>query len=352
MNGLKTVINYDGEYDEKYLVRKGDYLIGMDGEFRCYEWKGMDALLNQRVCRLQDFSSLLDTKFLFYGINKYLKDIEDVTSFTTVKHISAKQIKAIEFPFPPITEQKYIVTILDQVFADIEQARAKTEQNLKNAQELFESYLQQIFSHPGEGWTEGKLLTFCEKITVGHVGSMASKYLDDGIIFLRSQNIRPFNVSLKGCKFIDEEFNNKLKKSQLTPGDVAIVRTGYPGTAAVIPESLPISNCSDLVIVKTKPSLSPHFLTLFLNSCFGKSLVSANLVGAAQKHFNVTAAKNVMFAAPNIDEQEKIVSSAHLFRLEIMKVENIYIRKLDTLNELKKSILQKAFAGELSKSNA
>ena len=277
-----------------------------------------------------------------------MKEQLDTGNGATVDTLTIKKLQSLVIELPSPEEQKRIVTILDQAFAEIEQARALAEKNLNNARELFESYLQQVFSQRGEGWVEGKLQTFCEKITVGHVGSMASKYKDEGVIFLRSQNIKPFHISLKGVKFIDGEFNNELKKSQLAPGNVAIVRTGYPGTAAVIPDSLPVSNCSDLVIVKTKSSLSPHFLTLFLNSSFGKALVGANLVGAAQKHFNVTAAKNVTFSAPSIDEQEKLASNADSFRAEIKRMEGIYLQKLSALDELKKSILQQAFSGQLT----
>ena len=101
--GVNTETRYTGNYDQKYLVEAGDLLIGMDGEFGCYEWKGNHALLNQRVCRLQSFSNVLLPRFLFYGINSYLKDIENVTGFTTVKHISSKQIVDIDFPTPPLT---------------------------------------------------------------------------------------------------------------------------------------------------------------------------------------------------------------------------------------------------------
>ena len=67
--GKDTETSFTGNYDPKYLVRAGDFLVGMDGEFSCYEWKGLPALLNQRVCRLHNFSSDLDSRFLFYGIN-------------------------------------------------------------------------------------------------------------------------------------------------------------------------------------------------------------------------------------------------------------------------------------------
>lgn len=83
--GQKTETNYTGPFDKRYRVKASDLLIGMDGEFGCFEWRGGDALLNQRVCRLEGFSEQLEPKFLFYGINKYLKEIEDATTYTTVK---------------------------------------------------------------------------------------------------------------------------------------------------------------------------------------------------------------------------------------------------------------------------
>src|SRR3954469_19329308 len=93
--------------------------------------------------------------------------------------------------------------------------------------------------------------------------------------------------------YVDRKFHGELAKSQLRPGDVAIVRTGYPGTAAVIPESLTLSNCADLVIVRVGEQLDPQYVAAFFNSSYGKKLVSGNLNGAAQKHFNVTSAKAV-----------------------------------------------------------
>ncbi len=77
-HGIGTETNFNGPYEKKYEVKAGDFLIGMDGEFGCYEWKSDTAMLNQRVCRLQEFSNRLYSRFLFYGINKYLKAIQKI----------------------------------------------------------------------------------------------------------------------------------------------------------------------------------------------------------------------------------------------------------------------------------
>src|SRR6185369_15467298 len=105
---------YDGEHPIAYEVHDGDFLIGMDGEFRCHRWHGGSALLNQRVCRLQGFDPSLNSSYVFYGINRHLSEIEANTSFVTVKHLSSKQIAQIKMPVPPPAEQERIVRLLDE----------------------------------------------------------------------------------------------------------------------------------------------------------------------------------------------------------------------------------------------
>jgi type I restriction enzyme S subunit len=179
---------------------------------------------------------------------------------------------------------------------------------------------------------------------------MKMEYKASGVPFLRSQNIRPFEVSMENVMFIDDRFHGRLKKSQLRPGDLAIVRTGYPGTAAVIPPGLPDSNCSDLVIVRPSEEVDPHFLAAFFNSAFGKQLVLGKIVGAAQKHFNITAAKAVMLHVPPMREQRVINKMVDTLRGETQRLASIYGRKLAALDALKSALLFRAFAGELTAS--
>jgi type I restriction enzyme S subunit len=157
-----------------------------------------------------------------------------------------------------------------------------------------------------KNWEEKKLFELCDTVTVGFVGSMANEYVENGIPFLRSLNIKPYYLDFNNLMFIDNVFHAKLKKSSLKPGDVAVVRTGYPGTACVIPESLGEANCSDLVIIRPGKNLNSYFLAAIFNSSFGKNLVAGNLVGAAQQHFNVTVAKELKFRFPPKKTQDKI----------------------------------------------
>lgn len=157
-----------------------------------------------------------------------------------------------------------------------------------------------------EGWKQIILNDYCERITVGHVGSMANQYKPNGIPFLRSLNIHPFRLNLKDLVFIDEDFNKKLKKSELKAGDLVLVRTGYPGTACVIPENLNVANCSDLVIISPSRNLDPYFVAAVFNSSWGKQSVGGSTVGAAQQHFNIGTAKALKFLVPEYQVQKRI----------------------------------------------
>lgn len=153
-----------------------------------------------------------------------------------------------------------------------------------------------------------RLKEVCREITVGHVGPMADQYVEYGIPFLRSQNIEPFRLEESNIKFIGKDFHNRLKKSALSPGDVLVVRTGYPGTACVLPESMPVANCADLVIIRPSDEIDSYFLCCLFNSVWGQGKVAGSLVGVAQQHFNVGAAKDMEISLPSLHTQKQVAS--------------------------------------------
>jgi type I restriction enzyme S subunit len=157
-----------------------------------------------------------------------------------------------------------------------------------------------------KGMRKIKLKEVCDRITVGHVGPMADKYIAEGVPFLRSQNITAFRLNLDDIKFVPPDFHAKLRKSALQPGDVAVVRTGYPGTACVIPNTFTELNCADLVVITPSKELNPHYLAAIFNSAWGVASVAGNLVGVAQQHFNVGAAREMEVSLPSRPKQDRI----------------------------------------------
>ncbi len=189
------------------------------------------------------------------------------------------------------------------------------------------------------GMRKTKLKDVCDRITVGHVGPMMDKYTGEGVPFLRSQNITPFRLHLDDIKFIPPDFHEKLRKSALHPGDVAVVRTGYPGTACVIPDKFPELNCADLVVITPSKELNPYFLAALFNSVWGMATVAGNLVGVAQQHFNVGAAREMEVALPSRAAQDRIagILSAYDELMENSK------RRIKILEEMARSIYREWF---------
>jgi len=189
------------------------------------------------------------------------------------------------------------------------------------------------------GWRQVKLKDVCREITVGHVGPMASEYVEEGIPFFRSQNIQPFRVDLTDIKYIRPEFHQKLRKSAVSPGDVLVVRTGYPGTACVLPKDVPIANCSDLVIIRPSPDLDPWFLASLFNSAWGRGTVSGSLVGVAQQHFNIGVAREMVITLPPISTQRKVTSMLSAYD---DLIEN-NTRRIKILEEMARAIYREWF---------
>ena len=145
-------------------------------------------------------------------------------------------------------------------------------------------------------------------LTVGYVGNMTKEYIETGVPFFRSLNIKPFYIDKSDLLYISSEFNEKIKKSKLMTGDLVIVRTGQPGTCCVVPQEFDGCNCSDLVIVRLdKKLVNPYYLEAYINFMAQKQ-INNHQVGAIQKHFNVGSAKEMLVYLPDREKQEKIAN--------------------------------------------
>ena len=146
-----------------------------------------------------------------------------------------------------------------------------------------------------------------DTITVGWVGPMTDEYVPTGVPFLRSTNIRPHKLDFTDVRHISTDFHAKIAKSRLKAGDVAVVRTGKPGTAVCIPPGSPEMNCSDLVVIRPGSDINGRWLSYYINAVVD-GFIASRLVGAVQQHFNISAARDMLI--PNLcrDEQDAIAA--------------------------------------------
>jgi type I restriction enzyme S subunit len=197
-----------------------------------------------------------------------------------------------------------------------------------------------------EGWVWATFDQTSERVTVGHVGSMKDEYIENGIPFLRSQNVRENRFDSEGLKFISQEFHENLKKSSLQPGDLVVVRSGSVGVSCVIPETLKEANCSDLVIVKQPRAINPHYGAFYMNS-IARSRVNAQQVGVALIHFNTKSMAMMPVPVPPSREQMVIVEEVERCISVVNKLETVINQNLKRSEKLRQSILKKAFEGKL-----
>jgi type I restriction enzyme, S subunit len=124
-----TECHFEGDYREEFIVRKGDYLVGMDGNFNIRQWQGPPALLNQRVTRLIFFSTRMQHPFVTWALQDRINALHGSRAYTTVQHLSGKQIAAAVIPVPPLAEQERIVAKVDELLGLCDDLEARQERS-------------------------------------------------------------------------------------------------------------------------------------------------------------------------------------------------------------------------------
>jgi type I restriction enzyme S subunit len=304
--------------------------------------------------KLHDF---VNTEYFYQLLSSPLVNdqFHNLASGSVVKNISGDLVKKVILPIPPLPEQKRIVAILDKAFTSIASAKENAQQNLLNAKELFESYLQNVFENKGEDWEEKEIKDLTELVTKGSSPKWQGvNYVDEGgIYFLTSKNVGEGELLLNNKKYLQEKFNEIQKTSILKKGDILtnIVGASIGRTAIFNLDEITNINQAVCLMRCNSEKVYNYYLMYLLNSPFFKSILHDNEVDNARANLSLTFFKNLAIPLPNIKEQKIIVENIKSFSAETKKLEVIYQQKINDLEELKKSVLEKAFKGELKMVN-
>ena len=291
----------------------------------------------------------IDSEFFWYLlVSPNVKEqFQGLASGAIVKNISGDLVKKTILPIPPLPEQTQIVNTLDLAFKQIDQAKANLEKNLHNAKELFQSKLNEVFSQRGEGWEEKTLKEVCEKITDGT--HQTPKYFDEGVIFLSSRNVTSGKIDWDKIKYIDEEQHVAMHK-RVAPkvNDILLAKNGTTGVAAMVDRDVVFDIYVSLAHIRVLDTVLPHYMLHFINSPIAKKQFNQRLKGTGVPNLHLKEIREVVIPFPtSFDKQEKIITVLNDFSEITNKAITHYQHKLNNLEELKKSILLKAFRGEL-----
>lgn len=340
------------------LFNKGTILLPKSGASTFLNHRvilGTDGYISSHLATIKTDEKFLNNGYLFYFLQKI--KAQDLIQDHKYPSLNLPVIGGIEIPLPPLSEQRRIVKILDEVFEKAAKAKENTEKNLKNSRELFESYLQNVFANPGKGWEEKKLGDRgLFQIIDGDRGKNYPKKSDFShagyCLFLNTKNVRFDGFDFKTVMFITKQKDEALGNGKLRRNDVLLTTRGTIGNIAVYDESVPFENIrvnSGMLIFRPNIKIiMPQYLFKIFQSEIMKLQIKNHVSGAAQPQLPIKTLVNFSIPVPkSLAEQKSIVKKLDTLSTETKKLEAIYTQKLADLEELKKSVLKKAFAGEL-----
>lgn len=312
----------------------------------------VDIACNQQINSFTPNDNLYPRFFYYAMVNQdFQRNVILKSGQATLPIINKSKWSQLKVSYPQnIDTQKLIVAKLDKAFADIEKAKVNAEQNLVNVKELFESYLQQVISENTDN--EGVVST------LGDLGKITSsrrifkkEYVDEGIPFYRTKEIKQLanHRDISTELFISEERYQEIKSNNGVPSvhDILLTAIGTIGEIYVVEDDSPFYfKDGNVLWLKDFSSVNSYFLKYALMA-FVTELRRLSR-GAAYNALPIQKLKSYKINVPPMEEQLQIVSKLDQLKSTANKLEQIYIDKISLLDELKQSILQKAFNGELA----
>ena len=301
-------------------------------------------------CSILRFNyELIESQYFCYFSQSrvYLYDVEASCTGSTRKRISRKNLGKVKIPLPPLPEQKRIVAILDEAFEGIDAAIANTKKNLANARELFDSYLNDVFTKKGEGWVEKSLNDSCI-VERGSSPRPIKAYLtteEGGVNWVKIGDTKGITKYITDTKQkITKE--GALRSRKVNSGDFILTNSMSYGKPYIMATSGYVHD--GWFVLRLKDELNTDFFYHLLTSKVIQEQFTSLAAGSVVKNISGDLVKKTVLPIPPMEQQIDIVQAVELLSEETQRLETIYQQKLDSLNELKQSLLAKAFSGELT----
>ncbi len=345
-------------------VQEGDVLLNITGASiaRCCIAPSelLPARVNQHVAIIRPKSDYIDSNFLVYLlVSKQYKDALLNTgekAGATRQALTKQQLENFEVIIPKFSEQKRIVAILDEAFEGIDRAIANTQKNLANSREVFESYINTIFTQKGDGWLEKTLGDVCDFLN-GFAFKSTDTVNTSDIQLIRMGNLYQNILDLERKPvFYPNEFREIYTKYIISEGDLIMSLTGTVdkedyGYTVEVPKTTKTLLLNQRIVkfinLNTSYVDQKFFLHLLRSKSFLNALYNSSR-GVRQANLSSLSMKKIQISLPPVEIQKFLVSEFRTLEAETQRLEAIYRQKIAALKELKQSILQKAFTGELT----
>jgi len=335
---------YNGNFENSYLVKRGDILVGMDGEFNTAKWSSEPALLNQRVCKITSKDSTsLSEKYLFHLLPKKLKEIEDRTSFVTVKHLSVKNINAIEIDLPPLPIQQQIADTLDKADA----LRRKDLKLLDKYDELAQAVFYEMFGDVVSSTSKYPVSKFGSEVKIkgGKRLPLGHKLVkqNTGLPYIKAGDIKSGRILTNNLEYLLPETQKKIKNYIVKQGDVCVTIVGANiGDVGVVPKDLDGANLTEnaaKLIIMNNERLDNIYLSNYWSMPFVQSQIKLKSMAVGVPKLALFRIEEMDLVLPPLIMQKKFNSIKEI----IDKEKNMLIESVQHSNNLFKSLSSKHF---------
>ena len=316
---------------DDYIIKEGEYLVGMDGEFNISAWKSAPALLNQRVCKITADGKSLTDGFMYYLMKTKLKEIEGETAFVTVKHLSAKVLNKVNVHLPSVDDQQRIAAELDCLNEMI----ALKQEQLKEFDKLAQSIFYDMFGDPSinnKGWN---MKPFAE-IAFAKTGITykPDDVKESGIIVLRSSNVQGDELAFEDVVRVDLPISEKY---HVQNGDILMCSRN--GSARLVGKTAKIMNVNEIMtwgafmtIIRSK--FNDYLLQYFKTDAFRNSLASSKTTTVHQITIGMLNALNIPLPPLALQQQfaekiQAIEAQKELVKQSIAETQHLFDSRMD-----------------------
>ncbi len=356
-----------GKSDTKDAVENGDYaffdrskiikrssrflydcealiIAGEGAEFLPKHYTGKFDL-HQRAYALHNFKQNINVKYLFYYLHHLKEYLPSVAVGATVKSLRLRHFENLPVVLYPIHIQQRIVAKLDAIFAEIDKASAAAEANAKNAESLFQSYLTQIFEHEKDGWKLTNLKDIAEYFN--GLTYSPKNVSDEGVVVLRSSNVQEDKILLNDIVRVNSPIKEKL---YVKLGDILMCSRN--GSQRLVGKTATIPNLKEKMTFGTFMMIVRSDSNFFIEWFFKSDLFKRQITSGENTMINQVTRymlDKIVIPMPDLATQKSIsLKISDLYKTS-QELKLSYKRKVNELEAYKKSILTKAFSGDLIK---
>ena len=344
----------DYSYDCKAILLAGNGDIGnisiYEGKFEAY----------QRTYIVETKENII-TEYLYYYFKYRWVDYNNDKMFgTAIPYIRLGNLNEFEIPVPPLSEQQRIVEQIESLFAKLDEAKEKAQEVIDGVETNIEAVLYNAFSGKlTQYWRKENSVDYnwenstLSKIVSGlkYGSSEKSDYNNNGTPVLRIPNIGEGVIDFSDLKYMQGELGNSYH--EVFENDILIIRSNgsrdLVGKCAIVPAlDRRFAYASFLIRIKASDKVLPNYLVRYINSSMARGQLFAKAKSSSGIHnINSKELGGIRIDVPTIEEQTEVLKIIEPLIKKELDVKDITSNMIENIAELKKSILAKAFRGEL-----